>query len=86
MIFWLPSRKQAGGRGVLGFRVSVALILFSLTFVPVVATHPERWQKLDARGYINDFADWVGFQRNNDYFAASEAARVAPKADFSPVK
>jgi LemA protein len=29
------------------------------------------------------FARWAGFQRNNDYFAASEAARVAPKVDFS---
>jgi DNA-binding NtrC family response regulator len=25
----------------------------------------------------------AGFQRNNDYFAASEAARMAPKVDFS---
>jgi len=29
------------------------------------------------------FAHWAGFQRNNDYFAASEGARVAPKVDFS---
>jgi len=29
------------------------------------------------------FASWAGFQRNNDYFAASEGARVAPKVDFS---
>jgi len=29
------------------------------------------------------FARWAGFQRNNDYFAASEGARVAPKVDFS---
>jgi LemA protein len=31
----------------------------------------------------NIFARWAGFQRNNDYFAASEGARVAPKVDFS---
>ena len=31
----------------------------------------------------NVFAGWAGFQRNNDYFAASEGARVAPKVDFS---
>ena len=29
------------------------------------------------------FARWAGFQRNNDYFAASGAAREAPKVDFS---
>ena len=34
----------------------------------------------------NIFARWAGFQRNNDYFAASEAARVAPKVDFSTPK
>jgi LemA protein len=28
----------------------------------------------------NIFAGWAGFQRNNDYFAASEGARVAPSA------
>jgi LemA protein len=28
------------------------------------------------------FAGWAGFQRNNDYFAASEAARQAPKVSF----
>ena len=28
------------------------------------------------------FAGWAGFQRNNDYFAASEAARQAPKVNF----
>src|SRR5579872_2509589 len=28
------------------------------------------------------FAGWAGFQRNNDYFAASEGARQAPKVDF----
>jgi LemA protein len=32
------------------------------------------------------FAGWAGFQRNNDYFAASEAARQAPKVDFSTPK
>jgi LemA protein len=32
------------------------------------------------------FAGWAGFQRNNDYFAASEAARQAPKVDFSAPK
>ena len=56
MIFWPESRKSPGGRAALGFRVPVALILFSLTFIPVVAAHAEQWQKLDARGYINDFA------------------------------
>ena len=34
----------------------------------------------------NIFAGWAGFQRNNDYFAASEAARQAPKVDFSTPK
>jgi LemA protein len=34
----------------------------------------------------NIFARWAGFQRNNDYFAASEAARQAPKVDFSAPK
>jgi LemA protein len=34
----------------------------------------------------NIFARWAGFQRNNDYFAASEAAREAPKVDFSTPK
>ncbi len=29
------------------------------------------------------FARWAGFQRNNDYFAASEAARQVPKVDFA---
>ena len=28
------------------------------------------------------FAGWAGFQRNNAYFAASEAAREAPKVQF----
>ncbi|MGA2078965.1 MAG: TPM domain-containing protein, partial [Terriglobia bacterium] len=59
MIFWSTSRKRLGGRGAsltFGVRVSVALILFSLAFVPVVATHAEQWQQLDAHGYINDFA------------------------------
>jgi LemA protein len=32
------------------------------------------------------FAGWAGFQRNNDYFAASEGAREAPKVDFSAPK
>ena len=32
------------------------------------------------------FAGWAGFQRNNDYFAASEAARQAPKVNFSAPK
>ncbi|HTS69219.1 MAG TPA: LemA family protein [Terriglobia bacterium] len=32
------------------------------------------------------FAGWAGFQRNNDYFAASEPARQAPKVDFSAPK
>jgi len=34
----------------------------------------------------NIFAGWAGFQRNNDYFAASEPARQAPKVDFSAPK
>ena len=34
----------------------------------------------------NIFARWAGFQRNNDYFAASEPARQAPKVDFSAPK
>jgi LemA protein len=32
------------------------------------------------------FAGWAGFQRNNDYFAAAEAAHQAPKVDFSTPK
>jgi LemA protein len=32
------------------------------------------------------FAGWAGFQRNNDYFAASEAAHQTPKVDFSTPK
>ncbi len=32
------------------------------------------------------FAGWAGFQRNNDYFAASESAREVPKVDFSAPK
>jgi LemA protein len=32
------------------------------------------------------FARWAGFQRNNDYFSASAAAREAPKVDFSTPK
>jgi LemA protein len=34
----------------------------------------------------NIFARWAGFQRNNDYFAATETAREAPKVDFSTPK
>jgi LemA protein len=34
----------------------------------------------------NIFARWAGFQRNNDYFAASEAARQVPKVDFGAPK
>jgi len=34
----------------------------------------------------NIFAGWAGFQRNNDYFAASGAAREVPKVDFSAPK
>jgi LemA protein len=34
----------------------------------------------------NIFAGWAGFQRNNDYFSASEAARVAPKVEFTAPK
>jgi LemA protein len=30
----------------------------------------------------NIFAGWAGFQRNNDYFAASESSREAPKVQF----
>ena len=30
----------------------------------------------------NIFAGWAGFQRNNDYFAASAASREAPKVQF----
>lgn len=32
------------------------------------------------------FAGWAGFQRNNDYFAASENARQVPKVDFGAPK
>ena len=34
----------------------------------------------------NIFAGWAGFQRNNDYFTASEGARQVPKVDFSTPK
>jgi len=34
----------------------------------------------------NIFAGWAGFQRNNDYFAASGTAREVPKVDFSTPK
>jgi LemA protein len=45
----------------------------------------------DYNTYIGQFpnsiyAGWAGFQRNNDYFAASESARVAPKVDFGAPK
>lgn len=32
------------------------------------------------------YAGWAGFQRNNDYFKATEGARQAPKVDFSAPK
>src|SRR3984893_445461 len=32
----------------------------------------------------NIFASWAGFERNNAYFAASEASREAPKVQFPP--
>ena len=32
------------------------------------------------------FARWAGFQRNNDYFAASATAREVPKVEFSTPK
>lgn len=32
------------------------------------------------------FAGWAGFQRDNDYFTASEGARQAPKVDFGAPK
>jgi len=34
----------------------------------------------------NIFAGWAGFQRNNAYFQASEAAREAPKVQFPAAK
>ncbi len=45
----------------------------------------------DYNTYIGQFpnsiyAGWAGFQRNNDYFTASEGARQAPKVDFSTPK
>jgi LemA protein len=45
----------------------------------------------DYNTYIGQFpnslyAGWAGFQRNNDYFAAFESARVAPKVDFGTPK
>jgi len=45
----------------------------------------------DYNTYIGQFpnsiyAGWAGFQRNNDYFAATEAAREVPKVDFSTPK
>jgi len=45
----------------------------------------------DYNTYIGQFpnsiyAGWAGFVRNNDYFAASEGARVAPKVDFGTPK
>jgi LemA protein len=32
----------------------------------------------------NIYAGWAGFERNNAYFAASEASREAPKVQFPP--
>jgi LemA protein len=32
----------------------------------------------------NLFAGWAGFERNNAYFAATEASRQAPKVQFPP--
>jgi LemA protein len=45
----------------------------------------------DYNTYVGQFpnsiyAGWAGFQRNNDYFTASEGARQAPKVDFSAPK
>ncbi len=45
----------------------------------------------DYNTYIGQFpnsiyAGWAGFQRNNDYFSASESARTVPKVDFSTPK
>src|SRR5436305_8935123 len=34
----------------------------------------------------NIFATWSGFQRNNNYFKAPEAARQAPHVEFPPAK
>ena len=34
----------------------------------------------------NIFAAWAGFQRDNNYFAASPSARQAPRVDFSTPK
>jgi LemA protein len=34
----------------------------------------------------NLFAGWAGFKRNNDYFAAPEASREAPKVQFPAAK
>lgn len=34
----------------------------------------------------NIIAGWAGFQRNNDYFAASGTAREVPKVDFGTAK
>jgi LemA protein len=34
----------------------------------------------------NIFAGWAGFKRNNDYFAAPEAAREVPKVQFPAAK
>jgi len=59
MTFWSTYRKRSGGRGASRaskLQVSAALILLSFTFCPVVAAHAEQWQKVDAHGYINDFA------------------------------
>jgi LemA protein len=45
----------------------------------------------DYNTYIGQFpnsiyAGWAGFQRNNDYFNASESAREVPKVDFGTPK
>ena len=32
------------------------------------------------------FAGWAGFHRNDNYFKAPEAARLAPKVEFPPAK
>ncbi|PYV21176.1 MAG: LemA family protein, partial [Acidobacteria bacterium] len=34
----------------------------------------------------NIFATWSGFQRNNNYFKAPEAARQAPHVEFPAAK
>jgi uncharacterized protein len=58
MVFRSAFRKVAGGCAPrsCGVGVSVALVLLSLALIPVLPTQAEQWQKLDAKGYINDFA------------------------------